>query len=137
MNIAITCETEGAEIRYTLNGSDPSKSDTLYQNSFEINSSTLIKAKVFKEGMRPSSISQRNLIPVIVPMVLPDNSILFYDRGEQYGSYSIGEDGYPVRLSSGEDDGSAESTYWRYLICDQDDLSNTTFQWGLMVQMKE
>lgn len=120
MNIAITCETEGAEIRYTLNGSDPTKSDTLYQNNFEINSSTLIKAKAFKEGMRSSGISQ--LAFVTVPMVLPDNSILFYDRGGDYGIYIIGEDGYPVRLSSGEDDGSATSAYWRYLICEEYDL---------------
>ena len=67
--------------------------------------------------------------PVTVPMQLPDGSILFYDRGSAYGEYSaIGSD--IVRISDGVDDGSAESTYWRYLICDQHDLDNGTFQWG-------
>ena len=64
-----------------------------------------------------------------VPMQLPDGSILFYDRGSAYGEYSaVGSD--IVRISDGVDDGSAESTYWRYLICDQHDLDNGTFQWG-------
>lgn len=130
MNIAITCETEGAEIRYTLNGSDPTESDTLYQNSFEINSSTLIKAKAFKEGMRSSGISQQNLIPITVPMVLPDNSVLFYDRGNQYGSYSIGLDGYPKRNDGLIDDETAESQNWRYLIIANDGPRKGTYnQW--------
>lgn len=67
--------------------------------------------------------------PVTVPMQLSDGSILFYDRGSAYGKYSaVGSD--IVRISDGVDDGSAESTYWRYLICDQHDLDNGTFQWG-------
>ena len=67
--------------------------------------------------------------PVTVPMQLSDGSILFYDRGSAYGEYSvIGSD--IVRISDGIDDGSAESTYWRYLICDQHDLDNGTFRWG-------
>ena len=67
--------------------------------------------------------------PVTVPMQLPNGSILFYDRGSAYGEYCvIGSD--IVRISDGIDDGSAESTYWRYLICDQHDLDNGTFQWG-------
>lgn len=67
--------------------------------------------------------------PVTVPMQLSDGSILFYDRGSAYGEYSaIG--GNVVRISGGVDDGSAESLNWRYLICDQHDLDNGTFQWG-------
>lgn len=69
------------------------------------------------------------LIPVTVPMALPDGSVLFYDRGEAYGEYCIGADGYPKRLSSGEDDGSADSGNWRYLICDKSDLDGRK-NWG-------
>ena len=68
-------------------------------------------------------------IAITVPMKLPDGSILFYDRGSAYGEYSV-IGGNVVRISGGVDDGSAESTYWRYLICDQHDLDNGTFQWG-------
>ena len=53
--------------------------------------------------------------------VLSDGSIVFYDRGEEYGDYQI-VDGDIVRLSEGVDDGSATSTNWRYLICDKSDF---------------
>ena len=69
-------------------------------------------------------------ISVIVPMQLRDGSILFYDRGASYGEYEINDSGYPERIDSAVDNGSAESTNWRYLICDQHDLDNGTFQWG-------
>lgn len=70
-------------------------------------------------------------VPVpTVPMALPDGSVLFYDRGSQYGEYLIGEDGYPVREDSAEDDGSAESQNWRYLICDKSDLDDGVLAWG-------
>ena len=74
--------------------------------------------------------------PVTVPMQLSDGSVLFYDRGEQYGEYLL-VDGEIERQSEGVDDGTYNSQNWRYLICDQHDLDNGTFQWGLMVQMKE
>lgn len=124
MNIAITCETEGAEIRYTLDESDPTESSTLYQNIFEVTPPFIIKAKAFKEGMRPSGTGISQFIPLTVPMTLPDNSVLFYDRGSTYGEYSVsvGEDEYPVRLSSGVDDGSTTSAYWRYMIAEEYDL---------------
>lgn len=59
-------------------------------------------------------------MPVTVPMTLSDGSVLFYDRGVQYGEYII-INGNIIRISEGIDDGSATSTYWRYLICDPSD----------------
>ncbi|HPX16196.1 MAG TPA: chitobiase/beta-hexosaminidase C-terminal domain-containing protein, partial [Petrotogaceae bacterium] len=38
-NVSITCETPGAEIRYTLDGSQPSLSSTLYTGAINISSS--------------------------------------------------------------------------------------------------
>lgn len=71
-----------------------------------------------------------NGTPVTVPMQLPDGSILFYDRGSSYGEYSVIESDI-VRIYGGVDDGSAESTLWRYLICDKQDLNaNGDKEWG-------
>lgn len=137
-NISMSCDTPDAEIRYESSGSadtvpaDPTESSTLYTASFGLAVSDVgvqIKARGFKSGMEPSDVVTKIIRPVTVPMALPDGSVLFYDRGATYGEYSIGEDGYPVRLSSGEDDGSAESAYWRYLICDKSDLEGTR-AWG-------
>ena len=69
-------------------------------------------------------------IPVVVPMKLPDGSILFYDRGSSYGDYRLNDSGYPERIGDAVDDGSVSSPNWRYLICDQHDLDNGRKQWG-------
>lgn len=67
---------------------------------------------------------------VTTPMQLLDGSILFYDRGTSYGEYKINDTGYPERIDGAVDDESDGSQNWRYLICDQNDLDNGTFQWG-------
>ena len=43
-----------AEIRYTLDGSEPTEQSALYEQPFELDKTTLIKAKGFKEGLRSS-----------------------------------------------------------------------------------
>ena len=55
--ITMTCDTEGAEIRYTLNGADPTKTSELYTGGFVIEESMTIKAKAFKEDLMASSIA--------------------------------------------------------------------------------
>lgn len=66
---------------------------------------------------------------ISVPLALPDGSVLFYDRGEEYGRYIIGTDGYPVRIDAAVDDGTAESVNWRYLVCEKNDLPEAK-EWG-------
>jgi hypothetical protein len=51
-NVAISCATSGATIRYTLDGSEPTSSSTAYSSPISVNSDTVtIKAKAFKSGM--------------------------------------------------------------------------------------
>lgn len=129
----IACETEGAVLRFTTDNSEPTEtSEFVDGGGFQITSGTptIIKVRAFKNGMTPSDIATKTYTPVTVPMALPDGSILFYDRGTTYGEYCIGDDGYPVRLSDGVDDGSSGSANWRYLICDQADLDNGAKNWG-------
>lgn len=54
VNVALATTTEGAEIRYTLDGSEPTKESKLYEQPFDLEQTTTIKAKGFKEGYRPS-----------------------------------------------------------------------------------
>ena len=131
-DIEITCSTPGAEIYYTLDGSEPSETSELYTGIFEVTAPVTIKAKAFKADLTPSEVSEfivkEAVIPVSVPMALPDGSVLFYDRGEKYGEYHIGEDGYPMRNDRATDAGTAESENWRFLICDKEELG--VFEWG-------
>lgn len=50
VEVKLGTATEGAEIRYTLDGSEPSVASPLYEAPFKLAKTTQIKAKAFKEG---------------------------------------------------------------------------------------
>ena len=71
-------------------------------------------------------------VDIPVDTVLPDGSVIVLDRGSSYGEYGL-FDGYPMRMSAGEDDGSIESENWRYLIADSKDAADGRTRWGSKV----
>ena len=54
--VTLSCPTDGAEIYYTTNGSDPTDSSTPYNGSIYIANNITIKARAYKSGMSPSRI---------------------------------------------------------------------------------
>ncbi len=57
-NITIACSTAGATIRYTIDGTTPTASSTLYTGPLAFDSATVIvRAKAFKAGLADSSVS--------------------------------------------------------------------------------
>jgi len=56
VSVALGCATDGAAIRYTLDGSDPNASSAEYAEAIELTATTTIKAAAFKDGMNPSDI---------------------------------------------------------------------------------
>lgn len=54
VTVALATTTEGAELRYTLDGTEPTEKSLLYDKPFKVDMTTQIKAKGFKEGFRPS-----------------------------------------------------------------------------------
>ncbi len=58
--ISISGAESGAEIRYTLDGSEPTVTSKLYTKSFNVFDTTVVKAKAFKNGSLPSkTVSSR------------------------------------------------------------------------------
>jgi hypothetical protein len=58
MNIAITCDTAGSSIFYTLDGNDPDSTSNLYTDSITLGlGTTVVKAIACKDGMLPSEIA--------------------------------------------------------------------------------
>ena len=55
-NVTITCATEGATIRYTLDGTDPTVSSTLYTGPITVDDDTEIRARAWMSGMNPSAV---------------------------------------------------------------------------------
>ena len=52
--IKISCDEPGAKIRYTLDGSDPTKNSALYTAPFKLDQSAMLKARSFAKGSHPS-----------------------------------------------------------------------------------
>jgi hypothetical protein len=60
VDVTISSATADATIRYTLDGSTPDETSTLYVTPVHIEEQTTIKAKAWKAGMEPSSVSTAN-----------------------------------------------------------------------------
>ncbi|MBO4654824.1 MAG: chitobiase/beta-hexosaminidase C-terminal domain-containing protein [Bacteroidales bacterium] len=53
----ITCATDGAVIRYTTDGTEPTESSAVYSSAVIINGTTTLKAKAWKNGMEASMVA--------------------------------------------------------------------------------
>ena len=56
-NVSITCATEGADIFYTTDGTDPTVSSTQYTGPFIVSETTTVKAIATKAGYNNSAIA--------------------------------------------------------------------------------
>ncbi len=56
--ITITCATEGASIYYTVDGTEPSTSSTLYEGAFTLAQECTVKAVAYAEGMEASAVTE-------------------------------------------------------------------------------
>ena len=133
-NVKITSEIPGT-IRYTTDDNEPTEASEAYTDVFQVPENTTVKAILYPsdtERFAPSDVSEI-LLPVPSPMEIPlgtrlSDGTIFYDRGSEYGNYTI-FNGSLMRISAGIDDGSADSENWRFLIADLDNTSSV--KWGL------
>lgn len=62
ISITATNPPAGAEIRYTLDGSTPTASSTLYSGTFSLSEPRTVKARVFADGYAPSSVASATYV---------------------------------------------------------------------------
>jgi len=62
VEISLTANELGAEIRYTLDGSVPGMSDMLYEKPLKLSSSTVVRTRAFKQGFTRSITAQQVFI---------------------------------------------------------------------------
>ena len=60
--VALGCDTKGADIFYTLDGSEPTRESLCYVKPFTVDESTSIHLKAFKDGLLPSYTIKVNLV---------------------------------------------------------------------------
>ncbi len=79
--------TEGAEIRYTLDGKEPTQNSTLYEAPFLVDRDVTILARAFKDGFETSPLMSVHAFPVDY---LPAKKVSPAGPGCSY-TYHIGE----------------------------------------------
>ena len=94
--------SEGAEIRYTTDGSEPTRTSYLYNSPISISNTTIVKAKLFLDGMlSPRSTAQSYIffprditLPVI--SISTDKNYLYDSKIGIYvdGNYQSGKKNY-------------------------------------------
>lgn len=62
--VTLSSRTKGADIRYTLDGTDPGETSPLYTDPFILDKSARILARSFKEGLEPSAVMVVNATKV-------------------------------------------------------------------------
>ena len=66
--VTIACETDGATIYYSLDGTDPTPNSTVYSDAITISETTTVKAIATKQGMNDSEIATATYtIEIVVP----------------------------------------------------------------------
>lgn len=55
--VTISCETVGATIHYTTDGSTPTEDSPVYSSALNIDETTTVKAKAWKSGYQPSPVA--------------------------------------------------------------------------------
>jgi len=58
VDVALSCATESAEIRYTLDGSEPGPTAELYTHPIHLEATTTVLARAFKDGYADSEIAE-------------------------------------------------------------------------------
>lgn len=58
VEVTLACETADATIYYTLDGNDPTAESTLYENPFQLDATTTVRAIAMKESMQNSAIAE-------------------------------------------------------------------------------
>ncbi|MCL2435134.1 MAG: chitobiase/beta-hexosaminidase C-terminal domain-containing protein [Lentimicrobiaceae bacterium] len=87
ISLTMHSDTEGAIIRYTLDGSEPTETSTIYVSSLNIDTTTTVRAKAWKTGMASSGIQTATFtFPIPIP---PQTISMTWNAETSEKSFSI------------------------------------------------
>ena len=112
LNVTVTVATPAAEIRYTLNGSEPTQSDALVTSggAVSIDASKTVKAKAWKTGMPSSAVATAEYtLQVVMPTVTPSGGPF---TSAQSVTMATTTTGAAIRYTTDGTDPTASSTLY-------------------------
>ena len=123
-SITLECATDGATIYYTLDGSEPTDTNTVYSAPFDITATTTVKARAFMDGYRGSDTFTQTFTltgTVEPPTFSPDAPLTFFDI-PQLVTLSCATANATIRYTLDGSEPTASSTVYTGAIS----LSDTT-----------
>ena len=91
--LTFTGSLAGEDIRYTLNGNEPTENSILFRGPIELTKNTVVRARVFKTGAIPGKITTRTYLfdaPPTLPVIsVSTDSVNLWDT--QSGIYVLGD----------------------------------------------
>ena len=94
INLSLSGNEDGEYIRYTLDSSEPDYTSIFYDSPIQINSNTIVRAKIFKNNYIPGYSESRSYLYDInhgIPFVsIVSDPYNLFDN--DYGIYELGED---------------------------------------------
>jgi len=90
VNVTLSCATEGASIRYTTDGTNPSPTvGTIYSAAINITTTTPLKFIAYKEGMTPSAVITQTYTFVLPPQTVQNIAELKAGQADNTTIYTI------------------------------------------------
>lgn len=86
---AIACTTDGAAIRYTTDGTEPTEASTLYSDPVTLNATTTVKAKAFKADWFASETATAVYTIVYVPVMTVDATALTFSSTQLAQTFTV------------------------------------------------
>ncbi|MBR5549462.1 MAG: chitobiase/beta-hexosaminidase C-terminal domain-containing protein [Kiritimatiellae bacterium] len=113
--VTLATETSDAEIRYTLDGSEPTETSRLYSAPFAINDTTTVKVKAFKEDWFESETATatftREWYTVATPVIEPGS--MTYENVSQVVSIGCATEGATILYTTDGSDPAANGLEYR------------------------
>ncbi len=130
--LEITTDTQGAEIRYTTNGSEPTATTgTVYSGPISISGQTVLRAAAFKPGYEPSNIDTQTYIFIDDVLIQPDVPAGYPaswpgDSSTRPGDYGMDPEVVNDPRYAGLMESSLKSIPTISIVTDKDNLFNTS-----------
>jgi predicted phage tail protein len=90
VTVTLSDATNGATIRYTLDGSDPTTGSTAYAGSFAVSVSAVVKARAFATGMSDSPVAAASFTITPPPAIPAAPTGVVATPQNQKGRISVG-----------------------------------------------
>lgn len=89
VTFSIACTTDGAVIRYTTDGTEPTATSTLYSSPITLTTTTTVKAKAFKTDWFASETATATYIVVYDPILTVDATSLSFNNTQLTQTFTV------------------------------------------------